>query len=66
MSGGAPVPEERARKLYRRAALIADAHAYGGALLVATGAALWSMPAGLVVFGGFLVYVGLFWGRSKS
>ena len=64
MSGGAPT-KKTSKDVARRAALIADVHAYGGAALVSAGVGFWNISAGVVVFGGFLMYVGLFWGRSK-
>lgn len=34
-----------------------DAHLYGGAVLVAVGAAMYSRPAGLIVFGAALLVI---------
>ena len=42
------------------AELAIDSHRYGGAVLAAVGLGLWVRPAaGLVLFGVFLVYLGL-------
>lgn len=45
----------------QKAELIGDAHVYGGALAVALGASLVHPPAGPMVFGFFLSWLGLFW-----
>lgn len=36
-----------------------DVHVYGGGLLLASGAGLVYAPAGLIVFGALLLYLGL-------
>lgn len=41
--------------------LVGDLHTYGGALACAAGAAWVYPPAGLIVFGAFLAWLGLFW-----
>lgn len=38
---------------------IRDAHVYGGGLLLASGAWMVYAPAGLIVFGALLLYLGL-------
>lgn len=38
-----------------------DLHAYGGALLLSAGASWAYPPAGLILFGAFLSWLGLFW-----
>lgn len=47
-------------------ALLRDAHAYGGAGLVAFGAWLIYPPAAAVVYGAFLAWLGLFYGRARK
>jgi hypothetical protein len=37
-----------------------DLHVYGGGLLIAIGLWTWWRPGGFIVFGGLLVYLGLF------
>lgn len=49
----------------QRAELIGDMHTYGGAVLLSVGAWMAYAPAGLIVIGVFLTWLGLFWrGRS--
>ena len=47
-----------------KAELIGDAHVYGGSLVSAIGAGLAYPPLGPIVFGGFVLWLGLFW-RAK-
>lgn len=49
----------------QRAELVGDLHVYGGALLFSLGAAWWFRPAGLISFGLFLCWLGLFWRGAK-
>lgn len=49
----------------QRAELVGDAHVYGGAALFSAGAAWWYGPAGLISFGVFLCWLGLFWRGAK-
>ncbi len=49
-----------------RAELAGDLHTYGGAALVAGGAGWAYPPAGLIVFGVVLMWLGLFWGRHSG
>ena len=44
-----------------KSATVRDLHVYGGALIVATGAGMAHPAAALVVFGAFMVFLGLFW-----
>ena len=49
-----------------RAELVGDLHTYGGAVLVAGGASWAYPPAGLIVFGAVLMWLGLFWRRDST
>ena len=49
-----------------RAELVGDLHTYGGAVLVAGGAGWAYPPAGLIVFGAMLMWLGLFWRRHSG
>ena len=49
----------------QRAELVGDLHVYGGALLFSLGTAWWFRPAGLISFGLFLCWLGLFWRGAK-
>ena len=44
-----------------KAELIGDAHVSGGGLLFAIGAGLAHPPLGPIAFGGFVLWLGLFW-----
>lgn len=43
-----------------------DLHVYGGMLMVAVAASVVYAPAGPVVYGLFLAWLGLFWGGPRK
>ena len=43
----------------KAAGWVTDAHVYGGAVIVAAGVGMWSVPAGVAVFGAILLGLGL-------
>jgi hypothetical protein len=45
---------------------VRNLHAYGGASIVALGAGWVYPPAGVIVMGVFLAWLGLYWGRPSK
>lgn len=63
---GPPAAAARAFRRVGREVDLRDLHVYGGAVILTGGVWVWSPPAAAVVFGGFLVFLGLALGQRRT